>query len=356
MYNDATKVYHMVLMMISVGVLGASGYSGAELLKLLLAHPRVRIKRLFGNASRGKRIDELHPSLYGMLALTVEEFDPSSLKDIDLLFVALPSGSSATIVPEVLAAGCRVVDLGGDFRLNSPSLYQQYYGHEHRAPELLAHAVYGLSEWNRDAIRKAALIANPGCYPTSIQLALLPLLASGQLEQSTIAISSYSGTSGAGRTVVESMMFSEVNDSVRAYKVGNHQHIPEIHLYLNLFGGRDVDFSFVPHLLPLTRGIYTTMHCRVQGGVEAADVQTALSAAYASSPFVRTRAPAIPAMKDVLHSNFCDIGFVLDGRTLILFSTIDNLGKGAAGQAVQNMNLMFDLPQTEGLLPCLMEN
>jgi len=343
-------------MMIRIGVVGASGYSGAELLRLLLAHPRVRIERLFGNASKGKRIDEVHPSLRGMLARTVEEFDPSSLKGIDLLFVALPSGHSAPIVPESLAAGCRVVDLGGDFRLNDPSLYLRYYGHEHRAPELLSHAVYGLSEWNCDAIRKAALIANPGCYPTSIHLALLPLLASGLLSESTIAITSYSGTSGAGRTVTESMMFSEVNDSVRAYKVGNHQHIPEIQLYLKLFGGRNVDFSFVPHLLPVTRGIYTTIHCRVQDGVGAADLRSAFTAAYASSPFVRTLAPAIPEMKDVLHSNFCDIGYVLDGRTLILFSALDNLGKGAAGQAVQNMNLMLDFPQTEGLLPCSTKN
>jgi N-acetyl-gamma-glutamyl-phosphate reductase len=240
--------------MIHVGVVGASGYSGLELLKLLLVHPRVQITKLFGNNSSGKRIDAVHPSLRGMLALTIEEFSPSSLKNIDLLFVALPSGHAMAIVPAALAAGCRVVDLGGDFRLADPSVYRSFYGHEHTAPEFLPHAVYGLSEWNCDDIRSAQLVANPGCYPTSIQLALLPLLKAGLAASLPISIASYSGTSGAGRTAAETMMFTEVNESVRAYKVGKHQHIPEIQQYLRRFGGSEVDFSFVPHLLPVSRG------------------------------------------------------------------------------------------------------
>jgi N-acetyl-gamma-glutamyl-phosphate reductase len=342
--------------MIHVGVVGASGYSGLELLKLLLVHPRVQITKLFGNNSSGKRIDAVHPSLRGMLALTIEEFSPSSLKNIDLLFVALPSGHAMAIVPAALAAGCRVVDLGGDFRLADPSVYRSFYGHEHAAPEFLPHAVYGLSEWNCDDIRSAQLVANPGCYPTSIQLALLPLLKAGLAASLPISIASYSGTSGAGRTAAETMMFTEVNESVRAYKVGKHQHIPEIQQYLRRFGGSEVDFSFVPHLLPVSRGIYTTIYCTLCRDVGASEIVRAYEAAYATSPFVRIVAPAIPEMKDVLHTNFCDIGFVVEGDRLVLFSTIDNLGKGAAGQAIQNMNLMFGLPQTEGLLPCFTKN
>jgi N-acetyl-gamma-glutamyl-phosphate reductase len=338
--------------LIRVGVVGASGYSGLELLKLLLHHPKVRIAALFGNATAGKRIDAVHPSLRNTLSLDIQEFDGSSLAGIDLLFVALPSGQAMSLVPEALAAGCRVVDLGGDFRLSDPVIYQYYYGHIHTAPEFLSQAVYGLTEWNCEAIQRARLIANPGCYPTGIQLALLPLLQARLLDSASIGITSYSGTSGAGKSVTEKMMFAEVNESVRAYKVGNHQHIPEISQYLKVFGGTDASFSFVPHLLPVTRGIYTTIHATLKSGAEDKDLREAFSSSYASSPFVRVVAPLIPEMKDVEHTNFCDIGFSIEGKQLVLFSSIDNLGKGAAGQAVQNMNVMFDLPQTEGLLPC----
>jgi N-acetyl-gamma-glutamyl-phosphate reductase len=218
--------------------------------------------------------------------------------------------------------------------------------------------VYGLTEWNCDAIKNATLLANPGCYPTSIQLALLPLLKHGLLDSSVVGITSYSGTSGAGRSVTEKMMFGEVNESVRAYKVGNHQHIPEIRQYLKAFGGADVDFTFVPHLLPVTRGIYTTIHAKLNREVNAAAVAKAFNTSYESSPFVRVIAPSIPEMKDVLYTNFCDIGFSVDEekQTIVILSTIDNLGKGAAGQAIQNMNIMFGLSQTEGLLPCYKRN
>ncbi len=337
---------------IRVGVVGASGYSGLELLKVLLYHPRVRITKLFGNASNGRRIDEVHPSLHNVLGLKIEELEPSKLAGLDVLFVALPSGQSMHVVPQALTEGCRVIDLGGDFRLADASLYRKYYGHQHAAEHLLALAVYGLTEWNCKAIRSAQLVANPGCYPTGIHLALLPLLKVSLLDDSPIFISSYSGTSGAGRTVSDAMMFSEVNESVRAYKVGNHQHIPELQQYLKQFSGKDLTFSFVPHLLPVTRGIYTTIGCRLKSGSGAPDVARAYEASYASSPFVRIVVPAIPDMKNVQHTNFCDIGFVTDSDRLVVFSAIDNLGKGAAGQAVQNMNIMFDLPQTEGLLPC----
>lgn len=342
--------------MVQVGVVGASGYSGLELLRLLLQHPKVHIARLFGNASSGKRIEDIQPSLRNIISKEIEGFSSSSLNEIDVLFLALPSGQSMVLVPEALAAGCRVIDLGGDFRLADKAIYQKYYGHEHTAAGFLCQAVYGLSEWNCDAIKSAKLLANPGCYPTSIQLALLPLLKAGLLDSAPIGITSYSGTSGAGKSIAEKMMFSEVNESVRAYKVGNHQHIPEMQQYLKIFGGTDVSFTFVPHLLPVTRGIYTTIHATVKRGIGEAAIGRAFEESYAASPFVRIVAPAIPEMKDVEHTNFCDIGFVLDGERLVVFSTIDNLGKGAAGQAVQNMNLMFGLPQTEGLLQCYKKN
>ena len=337
--------------MIHVGIVGASGYSGLELLKLLVQHPGARIEKLFGNASNGKKIEDVHSSLRRMISMEIEQFSSSSLNGLDVLFISVPSGEAMSIVPQALASGCRVIDLGGDFRLADEAIYQKYYGHEHTAAGFLGKSVYGLSEWNCEAIKTAKLLGNPGCYPTSIHLALLPLLKAGLLDSTPIGITSYSGTSGAGKSVTEKMMFTEVSESVRAYKVGTHQHIPEIRQYLKTFGGVDAAFTFVPHLLPVRRGIYTTIHATVKAGTMQEKITEAFQSRYASSAFVRLTS-GIPEMKDVVHTNFCDIGFVLDGEKLVVFSTIDNLGKGAAGQAVQNMNLMFGLPQTEGLLPC----
>ncbi len=344
--------------MIEVGIVGASGYSGLELLRILIAHPKVEISKLFGDASSGKLIENVHASLRSVFSKEIEKFSTAALRGIDVLFVALPSGQAISLVPEALVAGCKVIDLGGDFRLAKKEVYEQYYGHEHTSAGFLGTAVYGLTEWNCEAIKNAKLLANPGCYPTSVQLALLPLVKEGLLDSSPIGIASYSGTSGAGRSVSEKMMFTEINESVRAYKVGNHQHIPEISQYVKEFGGRDVNFSFVPHLLPVTRGIYTTIHARLKNEVTRAAVGNAYASRYASAPFVRVVAPAIPEMKDVLYTNFCDMGFAVneDMQTIVIFSTIDNLGKGAAGQAVQNMNVMFGFPQTVGLLPCYKKN
>lgn len=361
MYNHASWLrdgwgwllsYIGIHSVLRVAVVGASGYSGRELLTILPRHPQVRIVRLFGNASAGRKIDEVHPSLRKVLALEIREFEKSALEDVDLVFVALPSGQALSYVPEALAAGCRVIDLGGDFRLADATVYRQYYGQDHTAPSLLSHAVYGLPEWNCNAIADARLVANPGCYPTSIELALLPLLKARLLADLPVAITSYSGTSGAGKSVTEKMMFTEVNESVRAYKVGTHQHIPEIKQYLRTLGGADVTFTFVPHLLPVTRGIYTTLHASAARGTTLKGIEDAFRSVYDASAFVRVVAPAIPEMQHVLATNFCDIGFHLDGDRLVLFSTLDNLGKGAAHQAVQNMNIMFGLPQHEGLLPC----
>lgn len=339
--------------MINVGIVGAAGYSGLELVKLLLNHPEVAITKLFGNSTVGNFIEEVHPALRGMISLKIEQFNVSELKDDDVLFVALPSGQSMNIIAEAYETGVKIIDLGGDFRLNKVEEYKEYYKHDHLAPELLKKAAYGLSEWNENEIQNASLISNPGCYPTSVQLPLIPLLKNSLLEDELISIVSYSGTSGAGKSVTSNMIFSEVNESVRAYKVGNHQHIPEIKQYLETFSGVKADFSFIPHLLPVTRGIYTTIHTKVKSGVTETEINDVYQSSYSDKPFIRLISPAIPEMKDVLNTNFCDISFkLLDNNTLVIFSTIDNLVKGAAGQAIQNMNIMFRLQQTEGLLRC----
>lgn len=339
--------------MINVGIVGAAGYSGLELIKLLLNHPEVEITKLFGSSTVGNFIEGVHPALRGMISLEIQQFNVSELKEVDVLFVALPSGQSMGIIAEAYEAGVKIIDLGGDFRLSDINEYKKYYKHDHFATELLKKAAYGLSEWNEEEIQNAMLVSNPGCYPTSVQLPLIPLLKNGLLEDDLISIVSYSGTSGAGKSVTANMVFSEVNESVRAYKVGNHQHIPEIKQYLEKFGGVKTDFSFVPHLLPTTRGIYTTIHAKVKADVGEAELNDAYKSSYAEKPFVRLITPAVPEIKDVVNTNFCDISFkLLDNNTLVIFSTIDNLVKGAAGQAIQNMNIMFGFQQTEGLLKC----
>jgi len=339
--------------MINIGIVGAAGYSGVELIKLLLNHDEVIITKLFGNSSVGSLIEETHPSLRGMISLEVEQFRMDALEEMDLLFVAMPSGQSMQVVKEAVNANIKVIDIGGDFRIKDAAIYTKYYNHEHTETELLSSAVYGLSEWNEEAISSAKLVANPGCYPTSILLALLPLLKENLIESKNLGITSYSGTSGAGKSVAANMIFSEVNESVRAYKVGNHQHTPEIKQYLKHFSGVETNFSFVPHLLPVTRGIYTTIHASLKNDVTEAKIINTFKHNYSSAPFIRFIGTEIPEMKNVVNTNFCDIGFrIYENGTLALFSTIDNLVKGAAGQAIQNMNIMFSFQQTEGLLRC----
>lgn len=337
--------------MINIGIVGAAGYSGVELIKLLLNHPEAEIKKLFGQSTAGLRIDEVHTSLRNLISLQIENFSEELLGELDLIFVALPSGQAFEFVRAAYNKNVKVIDIGGDFRLKNIDDYKKYYKHEHKALELLDKAVYGLSEWNEAEISNAKIVSNPGCYPTSILLALLPLLKNDLIDSSFVSIVSYSGTSGAGKSAVQNMIFSEVNENVRAYKVGNHQHIPEIKYYLETFGNKSVNFSFVPHLLPATRGIYTTINAQLKNGVDEKIIKEAYLSAYLSKPFIRFLENSIPEMKDVAYTNFCDIGFVInENNSITVFSAIDNLIKGAAGQALQNMNILFDLPQETGLL------
>lgn len=337
---------------IKVSIVGASGYSGAELLKILLRHRNVKVEKLFANSSTGKRVDDVYPWFKNSVEATYESYSAEAACSSDIIFLALPSGEAMNIAPELLERGKKVVDLGGDFRLRDANTYQNYYTREHKAVHLLSQAVYGLPEWNRDEIKKASLVANPGCYPTGAILPLIPLLKEGLIESTGITISSLSGVSGAGRSASLDLSFVEVNESVKAYKVVVHQHIPEIKRALEDTSGQNVALTFVPHLIPITRGVYTSIYATMKSGITEQDVVAAYETYYAQEPFVRFSSTAIPEIKNVNCTNYIDIGFRLypENNQIIVLSAIDNLVKGAAGQAVQNMNLMFGFDETEGLL------
>lgn len=338
--------------MVKVSIIGASGYSGAELIKILVHHKGVQIDKIFSNTTAGKHVTEILPAFSKIIDKKLEAYTPDSMKESDVAFIALPSGEAMNLVPEILSKGKRVIDLGGDFRFKDVSLYEQYYKRAHTAKHIIKDAVYGLPEWNYQQIKDAKLIANPGCYPTSVILPLAPLLKERIINAKSISVNSLSGVSGAGRNVSAEMLFAEVNESVRAYKVGVHQHLPEICSVLENISSQHVSLSFVPHLLPITRGIYTTIYAHLLEDVSSDNVISAFEKYYSKSPFVRYKASFVPEIKNVNYTNFIDIGFHInkDEKYIIIISAIDNLIKGAAGQAVQNMNIMFEFNETEGLL------
>jgi N-acetyl-gamma-glutamyl-phosphate reductase len=337
---------------LKVSIVGASGYSGAELLKMLLRHKHSTVEKLFANTSAGKQVSDIYPWFAGRVESSYEPYSVDAACDSDVVFVALPSGEAMNLVPDLLSRGMKVIDLGGDFRLKDVSLYEKYYKHEHNARGLLPQAVFGLPEWNRHQIKSASLVANPGCYPTSAILPLAPLLKEGIIQAQGITISSLSGVSGAGRGASSDLSFVEVNESVKAYKVGIHQHTPEIRSSLEEICGKPVSLTFVPHLLPITRGIYSSMYASLAKEVTQGDVFAAFRKYYSTEPFVRVSETAVPEIKNVNYTNYIDIGFRVnpENNQLIVLSAIDNLVKGAAGQAIQNMNLMFGLDEREGLL------
>lgn len=336
----------------NVSIVGASGYSGAELLSILLHHPHITITKVFANSSAGKRVDELYPKFRRQTTLTYEEYSFDKVANDDLIFISLPSGEAMNFVPTLIDAGKKVIDLGGDFRLHDKSLYEKYYKREHSAGQYLSKAIYGLPEWNRQNIASARLIANPGCYVTSALLPLLPLVKENLIEPNGIIISSLSGVSGAGRSASIDYSFTEANETVKAYKAGVHQHTPEIETVLTDFSGKPSVITFVPHLIPITRGIYSSMYATPKKEFSVEQVEAVYKKYYSNAPFVRLISNAVPEIKHVQYTNYIDIGWKLYERNhqLIVFSVIDNLVKGAAGQAVQNMNLMFGFEETLSLL------
>lgn len=337
---------------IRVSIAGASGYSGTELLKLLGRHHGVQIDRLYASGSVGKRCDEMYPALRGRISQVYEPLESIADVDCDLLFVALPSGHAMDLLEHVGSSHARVIDLGGDFRLHDAAQYERAYGREHVAPSMLGKVPYGLPEWNRKAIVDAALVANPGCYPTSILLPLLPLVHDGIVDAGRITATSLSGVSGAGRSASVDLSYAEMHGNVRAYRVGQHQHAPEITTVLESIGGKPSSITFVPHLAPIARGIYSTVTARLTSTQSSADIAASFKRAYSASPFVRWSDTVIPELGAVVGTNYIDIGYRIDPdtRDVVLLSAIDNLIKGAAGQAIQNMNIMFGFPETEGLL------
>lgn len=337
---------------IGVSILGASGYSGIELYRILRRHPRVRVDHLFGQTTVGKRVDELYPDLRSQTGRVFESFTPDKVRNSDAVFIALPSGEAMSLVPQLLGAGIRVIDLGGDFRLKDIAAYRIYYKRDHTAPEALKSAVYSIPELHGSGVKIASFVSNPGCYPTSAILPLAPLLRRHLIDPTGISITSMSGVSGAGRSSAVDLSFAELEGSVKAYKVGIHQHTPEIESVLSSVAGTDVRVTFTPHLLPITRGILTTITAPLSSEADHTLIEAAFSADYSGAPFVRLLGQHAPEIRSVVQTNFIDIGWHVYARNghVILMSAIDNLIKGAAGQAVQNFNLMFSLPETEGLL------
>jgi N-acetyl-gamma-glutamyl-phosphate reductase len=337
--------------LIRAAIIGASGYSGAELMRILSRHKCVTLAKVFANTSAGKRVDEVYPFFQRKIDLVFEPYSVSAIDGVDVVFIALPSGDAMKIVPGLVEKGKRVIDLGGDFRLKDASLYEKYYKREHVARNYLEKSVYGLPEINPEKIARASLIANPGCYPASAILSLAPALANGLINPKGIVINSLSGVSGAGRSASLELSFVEVNESVRAYKVGIHQHTPEIKTVLEEIVGHEVGVTFVPHLIPISRGIYTTVYAELTHQITEEEIFKAFESYYSNASFVRMMKSGIPEIKNVVGTNYCDIALRIDddNRRLIIISVIDNLVKGAAGNAVQNMNVMLGFPEEEGL-------
>ena len=338
---------------VSVAVIGASGYTGVELARLLSIHPMARLVAVTSRQHAGQPMAKVFPSLRGICELSFEEPAIESIcHRAEIIFTAVPHKTAMLAAPEILVSGRKVIDLSADFRLRDAATYEQWY-EPHSAPEYLDEAVYGLPELYRDNIKKARLIANPGCYPTSIILGLAPLLRAGIIDATTIIADSKSGTSGAGRAAVISSLYCEVADGFRPYKVGGvHRHIPEIEQELGKLHGSTVTITFTPHLLPVSRGILSTIYARLKTDVSAKQIAELYAAMYGRERFIRLLPEGgIPATQYVRGSNYCDIAFCLDHRAgrIIVMTAIDNIVKGASGQAIQNMNLVCGFAEDTGL-------
>ena len=336
--------------MIKVGIVGGTGYTGVELLRLLAQHPNVQLHAITSRSEAGMPVAQMFPSLRGRVDLAFSEPNLDVLGACDVVFFATPHGVAMKQAPELLARGVKVIDLGADFRLTDLPTFEKWYGMPHSCPDILAEAVYGLPEVNRDAIRKARIVGNPGCYPTAVQLGFLPLLRAGLIDTAHLIADAKSGVSGAGRKAEVSSLFAEAGESFKAYGVNGHRHLPEISQGLTGMTADKIGLTFVPHLLPMIRGIHTTLYGRLTR--DPGNLQALFESTYVNEPFVDVMpAGSTPETRSVKGANTCRIAVYRPqgGDTVVVLSVIDNLVKGAAGQAVQNMNLMCGLPETAGL-------
>lgn len=336
--------------MIKAAVLGATGYAGIELVRILSRHPEVSIEILNSKSFAGKKISEVYPNLTGIVDLPCTELDLDAAAECDVAFTALPHGASKDVIPSLLDKGLKVIDLSGDYRYDDPEVYEKWYGEKHSSPELLKESVYGLCELHRGKIKNARLIGNPGCYTTCSILGAAPLCANKIIDTKSIIIDAKSGVSGAGRGLNLAQHFCECTENTKAYKIGTHRHTSEIEQELSGIAGEDIILSFTPHLIPQKRGIFATIYANLNGSYTTGDVLDMYKEYYKDEYFVRVR-DGIPETKFVCGSNFADVNAVVDERLgrVIATSVIDNLFKGAAGQAVQNMNIMFGLDEKTAL-------
>ncbi|MGB7769593.1 MAG: N-acetyl-gamma-glutamyl-phosphate reductase [Verrucomicrobiia bacterium] len=339
-----------------VAVIGASGYSGEELVRLLLDHPHAELVTVTSRQNAGQTLAQVFPKFASHpKSKTLRFTEPNAgllVKQADMVFLALPHGVAAEYAVPLLDAGCAVIDLSADFRLKSPEIYKEFYAHDHPAPDLLKQAVYGLPEIYRGQIKKASLVASPGCYPTSILLPVIPLLKAGLIKPAGIIADSLSGVSGAGRKAEVDYLFCECNESVRPYGLPKHRHLSEIEEQLSLAAGSNLIIQFTPHLIPVNRGILTTLYLEPAGKLTEQKISACYAKAYGQEPFVRLLAgKALPDTKNVVGTNVIEIAWRLDPRTgrLVVMSAEDNLVKGASGQAVQSLNLLCGWPETAGL-------
>lgn len=336
--------------MIKIGIVGGTGYTGVELLRLLAQHPEAELVAITSRKEAGMPVADMFPSLRGRVRLKFSEPSESRLEHCDLVFFATPNGIAMNEARRLVEAGVRVIDLAADFRIKDVATWEKWYGMKHASPELVAEAVYGLPEMHREKIRNARVVANPGCYPTAVQLGFLPLVESGAADLDHLIADAKSGVSGAGRKAEVHTLFSEASDNFKAYGVSGHRHLPEICQGLGWAAGRDVGLTFVPHLTPLIRGIHATLYAKLTKDV---DLQALYERRFEGEPFVDVMpAGSHPETRSVRASNVCRIAVhqPQGGDTAVILSVEDNLVKGAAGQAVQNMNLMFGLPETTGLM------
>jgi N-acetyl-gamma-glutamyl-phosphate reductase len=338
---------------VRVGIIGASGYAGGEIIRYLVGHPEAKITYLASDTYKGKHIGCAFSSLIGHDLPLCQSFDDSAIDSADVFFLAGHYGWASQVAPKLVAAGKKVIDMSADFRFRDADIYEQWYKTEHASRNLTRTAVYGLPELKKKEISSANVVGNPGCYPTGAILALAPAVSAGLIDPAGIIIDSKSGVSGAGRSKADvAYLFSEIDGSLKPYGVANHRHMPEIEQEISEIAGRDIKVSFTPHLIPMIRGILTTAYAPLVRDMTTAAIIHIYKELYADSPFVMVLDDGLyPVTKSVTGSNYCHIGLKVDSRTgrLIMMSAIDNMGKGAAGQAVQSMNLMFGLPEDSGL-------